>query len=61
MATIARPPCDGSSMGFIDGTVVNVALPALQTALHATLSGINGGAIIDHEAPRDWCFVAVQK
>ena len=25
-----------SSMAFIDGTVVNVALPALQTALHAT-------------------------
>ena len=30
----------GSSMAFIDGTVVNVALPALQTALHATVSGI---------------------
>ena len=27
----------GSSMAFIDGTVVNVALPALQSALHATL------------------------
>jgi len=27
----------GSSMAFIDGTVVNVALPALQTALHATV------------------------
>src|SRR5690349_11564568 len=27
----------GSSMAFIDGTVVNVALPALQTDLHATL------------------------
>src|ERR1700688_4668556 len=26
-----------SSMAFIDGTVVNVALPALQTALHATV------------------------
>jgi EmrB/QacA subfamily drug resistance transporter len=26
----------GSSMEFIDGTVVNVALPALQTGLHAT-------------------------
>ena len=26
-----------SSMAFIDGTVVNVALPALQPALHATL------------------------
>lgn len=28
----------GSSMAFIDGTVVNVALPNLQAALHATLS-----------------------
>ena len=30
----------GSSMAFIDGTVVNVALPALQTALHSTVSDI---------------------
>lgn len=30
----------GSSMVFIDGTVVNVALPALQSALHATLSDV---------------------
>jgi len=28
----------GSSMAFIDGTVVNVALPALQKALHANLA-----------------------
>jgi EmrB/QacA subfamily drug resistance transporter len=28
----------GSSMVFIDGTVVNVALPALQSALHASIS-----------------------
>ena len=27
----------GSSMAFVDGTVVNVALPALQSAFHATL------------------------
>src|SRR4030088_1080440 len=27
----------GSSMAFIDGTVVNVALPALQTSLGATV------------------------
>src|SRR5262245_63081196 len=27
----------GSSMAFIDSTVVNVALPALQSAFHATL------------------------
>jgi MFS family permease len=27
-------------MAFIDGTVVNVALPALQSALHATLSDV---------------------
>jgi EmrB/QacA subfamily drug resistance transporter len=30
----------GSSMVFIDGTVVNVALPALQSALHATIRDV---------------------
>src|SRR5271155_4535766 len=30
----------GSSMAFIDGTVVNVALPALQENLHATVVGV---------------------
>jgi EmrB/QacA subfamily drug resistance transporter len=30
----------GSSMTFIDGTVVNVALPALQSALHATMAEV---------------------
>jgi len=30
----------GSSMAFIDGTVVNVALPALQAGLHATIVGV---------------------
>ena len=30
----------GSSMAFIDGTVVNVALPALQTGLDATLADV---------------------
>src|SRR6202049_1453723 len=30
----------GSSMAFIDGTVVNVALPALQASFHATLTGV---------------------
>src|SRR5438105_2466350 len=30
----------GSSMAFIDGTVVNIALPALQTALQATISQV---------------------
>jgi EmrB/QacA subfamily drug resistance transporter len=30
----------GSSMAFIDGTVVNVALPALQANLHATVVGV---------------------
>jgi EmrB/QacA subfamily drug resistance transporter len=30
----------GSSMAFIDGTVVNVALPALQSDLHATISNV---------------------
>jgi EmrB/QacA subfamily drug resistance transporter len=30
----------GSSMAFIDGTVVNVALPALQSALHSGLADV---------------------
>ena len=30
----------GSSMAFIDGTAVNVALPALQSSLHATLTDV---------------------
>src|SRR6266404_985705 len=30
----------GSSMAFIDGTVVNVALPALQEDLRATVAGV---------------------
>ena len=30
----------GSSLAFIDGTVVNVALPALQSALNATLADV---------------------
>jgi EmrB/QacA subfamily drug resistance transporter len=30
----------GSSMAFIDGTVVNVALPALQSSLHAPISDV---------------------
>ena len=30
----------GSSLAFIDGTVVNVALPALQSSLHATFAGV---------------------
>lgn len=49
-APSARQTCRGpwvliatilaSSMAFIDGTVVNVALPALQEALHATVTDI---------------------
>src|SRR5438094_10547360 len=55
-AAILAPPCDGpsptndgwiiattilgSSMAFIDGTVVNVALPALQSALGATIAEV---------------------
>src|SRR5580658_8105647 len=30
----------GSGMAFIDGTVVNVALPALQSGLHATIADV---------------------
>src|SRR6266853_910686 len=33
----------GSSMAFIDGTVVNVALPALQSALRATMADVQWG------------------
>jgi hypothetical protein len=29
----------GSSMAFIDGSVVNIALPAIQQALHADAAG----------------------
>jgi len=30
----------GSGMAFIDSTVVNAALPALQASLHATVVGV---------------------
>jgi hypothetical protein len=30
----------GSSMTFLDGTIVNVALPALQSSRHATLAEV---------------------
>jgi len=30
----------GSSMAFVDGTVVNVALPSLQASFHATVVGV---------------------
>ena len=30
----------GSSMSFVDATVVNVALPALQADLHATITDV---------------------
>src|SRR5713226_2158323 len=55
-AAILAPPCEhpattngpwilaatilGSSMAFIDGTVVNVALPAIQSDFHATITQI---------------------
>jgi EmrB/QacA subfamily drug resistance transporter len=58
----------GSALAFMDGSVVNVALPALQAAFHATSSGIQwvvqgyalfgaallllGGAIGDHYGRR---------
>src|SRR5579864_1647203 len=32
----------GSSMAFIDSTVVNVALPALQASFHATVVDVQG-------------------
>ncbi len=42
----------GSSMAFIDSTVVNVALPALQSSLHATVVGVQWVV----ELPTD-CFL----
>jgi MFS family permease len=58
-----------SSMAFIDGTVVNVALPALQKNLQATAIGMQwvveayslllsalllvGGSLGDHYGPQD--------
>src|SRR2546429_3341973 len=58
----------GSSMAFIDGTVVNVALPSLQASFHATVLDVQwvvesyalflaalllvGGALGDHYGRR---------
>jgi EmrB/QacA subfamily drug resistance transporter len=65
----------GSSMAFIDGTVVNVALPALQTALGATVAEVQwvveayalflaalllvGGSLGDHYGRRRMYAVGV--
>src|ERR1035438_4916298 len=35
-----RKQADGSSLAFVDGTVVNVALPALQNAFHASITDV---------------------
>jgi hypothetical protein len=43
MANAVKPPCGailGSSMAFIDGAVLNIAWPALQIALGATISQV---------------------
>jgi hypothetical protein len=42
----------GSSMAFIDGTVVNVALPALQPTFDAGLPGAVGGRVLCLAADR---------
>ena len=39
-----RDDSSGSSMAFIDGTVVNVAIPALQAAFHATVVDVTVGS-----------------
>ncbi len=45
----------GSSMAFIDGSVVNVALPAIQTNLSATVSDmqwvVNAYAVVLGDSP----------
>src|ERR1700738_3115001 len=64
-----------SSMAFIDGTVVNVALPALQTSLNATAVDVQwvieayslllsalllvGGSLGDHYGRRRAFFIGV--
>src|SRR2546428_7793385 len=64
-----------SSMAFIDGTVVNVALPALQTSLNATAVDVQwvieayalllsalllvGGSLGDHYGRRRIFFIGV--
>src|SRR5689334_16784161 len=65
----------GSSMAFIDGTVVNVALPALQTNLNATAADVQwvieayslllsafllvGGSLGDHYGRRRLFIIGV--
>src|SRR6266403_1509094 len=65
----------GSSMAFIDGTVVNVALPALQRSLHATVVDLQwvveayalllasfllvGGSLVDHYGRRRIFIIGV--
>jgi EmrB/QacA subfamily drug resistance transporter len=65
----------GSSMAFIDGTVVNVALPTLQTSLNASLADVQwvieayalllsafllvGGSLGDHYGRRRFFVVGV--
>src|ERR1041385_9038136 len=64
-----------SSMSFIDGTVVNVALPALQTNLNATAVDVQwvieayslllsafllvGGSLVDHYGRRQVFLIGV--
>jgi hypothetical protein len=43
----------GSSMAFIDGTVVNVALPALQEALGATAAEVQCSSLLPR-SPVPW-------
>ena len=45
----------GSAMAFIDTTVINVALPVMQTELGA---GVDDAQWIDHESALTLAFVA---
>jgi EmrB/QacA subfamily drug resistance transporter len=70
--TLVMSVC-ASSLSFIDGSVLNVALPAMRQSLHASAAGIQwvvngftlpltalillGGALGDHQGRRRWLVI----